>query len=50
MVKLYVKKILSGTVNPETGAAWKIEDVPVKWREQVREMIGSSINIGKQSA
>ncbi len=37
MVKLYVKKIKSGAINPETGEAWTIDDVPVRWREAVRE-------------
>lgn len=39
MVKLYVKKIVSGAINPATGEAWKIEDVPSRWREVVREAL-----------
>ena len=39
MVKLYVKKILEGAINPATGAPWKIEDVPTRWQEQVREAL-----------
>lgn len=31
MVKLYVQKILAGKMN--------IDDVPVKWREQVRQAL-----------
>lgn len=39
MVKLYVKKITSGAINPNTGEAWKIEDVPQRWQAEVREML-----------
>lgn len=39
MVKLYIKKILEGAINPTTGEAWKIDDVPERWREQVREAL-----------
>lgn len=37
MVKIYVKKIVNGEINPKTGKAWTIDDVPQKWREAVRE-------------
>lgn len=39
MVKLYVKKIVNGEINPATGEPWKIEDVPIRWREEVREAL-----------
>lgn len=39
MVKLYVKKITEGAINPATGEVWKIDDVPERWREQVREAL-----------
>lgn len=39
MVKLYVNKIVNGEINAKTGEPWKIEDVPEKWRAQVREML-----------
>ena len=37
LVMIYVKKIKSGAINPETGEPWKLEDVPIRWREAVRE-------------
>lgn len=39
MAKLYYKKITSGAINPDTGEVWTIEDVPIKWREEVRQML-----------
>lgn len=39
MVKLYVKKITEGAINPATGAPWTIDDVPEKWMEEVREAL-----------
>ena len=39
MVNLYVKYITEKRINPRTGEAWKIDDVPELWREQVREAI-----------
>lgn len=39
MVNLYVKKITSGAINPATNEPWTIEDVPTRWREQVREAL-----------
>jgi len=39
MVKLYVKKIVNGEINPATGETWKIDDVPERWREAVREEV-----------
>lgn len=39
MTKLYVKKITLHEINSETGEPWKIDDVPVKWREEVREAL-----------
>lgn len=39
MVKLYVKKITSGAINPNTGEAWRLEDVPPMWYEKVKEML-----------
>lgn len=39
MVKLYVKKIISGAINPETNEPWTIDDVPELWREKVREAL-----------
>lgn len=39
MVILYVKKITNGEINAKTGEPWKIDDVPIRWREQVREAL-----------
>lgn len=39
MVKIYIKKIASGAINPETGNPWTIDDVPERWREEVREAL-----------
>ena len=39
MVKIYVKKITSGAINPDTGEPWKIEDVPARWQDAVREAL-----------
>lgn len=39
MVKIYIKKIISGAINQETGLPWAIEDVPERWREEVREAL-----------
>lgn len=39
MVDKYVKLISSGTVNDKTGEPWKIEDVPARWQDAVREAL-----------
>lgn len=39
MVDLYVRYITEGKINPKTGEPWKIDDVPVLWREKVREAL-----------
>lgn len=39
MAKIYYKKIINGEINSATGEAWKLEDVPAKWREEVRKLI-----------
>lgn len=39
MVELYVNKIVNGDTNLKTGDAWKIEDVPERWRDAVREAL-----------
>lgn len=35
MVRFFVEKIKTGTVNPDTGEVWKAEDVPKLWRMKV---------------
>lgn len=39
MVNFYVSKIQRGDINPKTGEAWKVADVPVKWRAAVEEAL-----------
>ena len=45
MVKIYIKKIISGAINQETGLPWTIEDVPERWREEVREALENQKNL-----
>lgn len=33
MARFYGTKILHGEINQKTGEAWKLEDVPMRWRE-----------------
>lgn len=35
MGAFYGTKIRVGTINPATGAAWVIEDVPKLWKKRV---------------
>jgi len=39
MAKIYYRKIVSGEVNPATGEAWAINDVPARWRDEVQELL-----------
>lgn len=39
MAKLYFDKIRKQEINFMTGEAWKIEDVPLLWRQQVQDML-----------
>lgn len=39
MIKFYVEKIQSRAINPNTGEAWTIEDVPKLWRAKVRKAL-----------
>lgn len=39
MAKLYFDKIRNGETNFMTGEVWKIEDVPLLWRQQVQNML-----------
>lgn len=32
MARFYGTKILEGEINQRTGEAWKLEDVPTRWR------------------
>lgn len=33
MAKIYARKIHEGAINEKTGEAWKLENVPARWRE-----------------
>ena len=39
MAKLYYNKITNQETNPETGEAWKLEDVPMLWRAEVEAIV-----------
>lgn len=39
MAKVYYRKIVNGEVNIETGAAWNLGDVPLRWREAVMKLL-----------
>ena len=39
MAKIYYRKITGGEVNPSTGKAWVIDDVPERWRAEVQAML-----------
>lgn len=42
MAKIYAAKIRERAINPATGLAWRIEDVPARWREDVRKLVEES--------
>ena len=39
MVELYLQKINNQEINTLTGEAWKLEDVPMLWREEVGRVL-----------
>ena len=39
MAKIYYRKISGGDINPATGEAWKINDVPDRWRDEVQALL-----------
>lgn len=41
MTKIYIRKITEKSINPLTGEAWKIDDVPDRWREDVQRALES---------
>ena len=45
MAKIYYRKIIAGDMNPATGEAWKIEDVPERWKAEVQELLNGNTNI-----
>ena len=41
MVKLYLNKIMNGSINPQTQEVWCVEDVPLLWRAQIQEALNA---------
>jgi hypothetical protein len=39
MAKLYAQKINNQEINALTGEVWKLEDVPMLWRDEVEELL-----------
>ena len=39
MAKLYAQKITNNEINALTGEVWKLEDVPMLWREEVGRVL-----------
>lgn len=40
MAAIYATLIKDESINPKTGAPWKIEDVNVLWRASVKKILG----------
>ena len=43
MAKLYAQKITNNEMNALTGEAWKIEDVPMLWRDEVEAIMRGEV-------
>ena len=39
MIQFYVEKIQTKAMNPNTGEAWTIEDVPKLWKVKVQKAL-----------
>ena len=39
MSELYARKIRNGEANPQTNEVWKLEDVPMLWRDEVEALL-----------
>ena len=39
LVNIYIKKITGHEINKDTGLPWTVEDVPAKWRDEVKEAL-----------
>ena len=39
MAKLYAQKVTNKEINQQTNEAWKLEDVPMLWRAEVKAML-----------
>lgn len=44
MAAFYGTKILNGEINPKTGAAWVIGDVPRLWRARTQTWLDEHAN------
>lgn len=44
MGEFYGKKIVSGEINPKTGEAWTIDDVPRLWKKKTQQWIEEHAN------
>ena len=43
MAKLYLQKINNQEINAQTGEAWKLEDVPMLWRDKVEAIMRGEV-------
>jgi len=43
MAKLFINKIKSGEINLATGESWKLEDVPMLWRDEVEAIMRGEV-------
>ena len=43
MAKLYAQKITNNEINALTGEAWKLEDVPMLWRDKVEAIVRGEV-------
>lgn len=43
MGEFYGRKIRSGEINPKTGKAWALEDVPAYWREKSEKWLRDEV-------
>lgn len=39
MAKIYYRKITAEDINPATGVAWNVSDVPERWRYEVQALL-----------
>ncbi len=42
MGAFYGNKIRAEEMNPKTGEAWKLEDVPSFWKSKTKQWLGSN--------
>ncbi len=44
MGAFYGTKIASGEINPKTGKAWTIDDVPKLWKAKTQQWLDEHVN------